>query len=206
MRPGRKRAVRQGILRTIPFAAAAILSLLLFYAGVNEGDLTRELLIFLIFGLLCVTVFFGMLSKIPYRVDDVIHDILRSAGYTLGGPYRVNIMVLEGEKEHQYFSITHSFRMSDPSGFRQKLRGNIEGAGTAYFENTVVYITGDKIDHKIDPYPEHIWSAPINGSVRAVLNIDCNVKVLKAAQVAEVKGNIGFIARLVEGYWELRDE
>lgn len=210
----RRRAIGIGLLRTTPFIAAGVLSLILHYSAQETFQFRwdREPMIFFVFILLCWTVFYAVSHRLPFTTDDIIEDLLVAAGRAYGGGYRLNIMCLISLDPafNSYFKITHSFNIADISVYRQNIKEDIPGAGQAYKYNRTTYITGQDLRSDLDPYPKHIWSTPIRhltgksvGLPIAVLNVDCNHADSKTdAEIQSTKTSIEKLARLIEDYHE----
>lgn len=211
----RSRAIGSSLLRTTPFIAAGVFALILYYLAQTPFAFhwERDPFLFLVFFLLCWTVFYAVSHQLPYTKDTVINDLLSASGRAFGEGYRVNLMRLvpHGDPFKSYFQITHSFKIEDPSIYHQEIKQDIPGAGEAFRDNKTIYVTGKRLRSDIDPYPKHLWSTPVLGRGRgqsgqpiAVLNVDCGCRnSLSDSKIESTKTSIEKIARLIEEYIEL---
>lgn len=212
IRVGRKqKSIGIGLLKTIPFIAAGILALILFYSQDNHMfDRERELIILIIFFFLSLTVFFAVSRQLPYSTRDVIDDLLVATLYQLGGEYRINIMKLVKVGFYEgYFKMVFAHGYRNPRRYRRKITMHIRGASSAYNDKdgNVFYLPYNRLDHDIDPEIKHLWSVAIKdrhtNSV-AVLNIDNTIDHHLSQDIIQKNmGGIKDLAELIETYWEI---
>ena len=206
-RRGRPAAI--GLLRTAPFIAAGILSMVLFYSQATQTfEWGRDSMILLIFGFLCWTVFFSVSQQLPYSKKNIIDDLLVSALFYLGPKYRINIMELKTSEHNafdSFFKITYGHGYNDPSKYKEKITMDMPGASQSYKDREVNYLSHSGLRTDIDPEVKHLWSAPIKnrrGDSVAVINVD-NIADddLPDDIISANKKSIEQLADLISFYW-----
>lgn len=208
--PKRRKPLAVGLLRTTPFLAAGILSLLLFYSQAGYSwDWNREPLVIFIFSLLCWTVFFTVSQQLPYSKKNVIDDILLSAHYQLGNGFRTNIMELghsDDDPFKSYFKMTFGHGYADPGKYKEKISLEHPGAPQAWKEKKLIYLDQASLDSGIDPDVKHLWSFPIldrRGDSIAVINIDYTSEALDDVYKNRISNSIKQLSDLIAYYWEI---
>ena len=206
----RRKSFWRGLVRTAPFIAAGILSLVLFYwqlEGEPKSIWDRGLSIGLIFFFLCVTVFFAVSQQLPYSKKNIIEDLLDATLYQLGGNYRINIMILVTGESHAHFKIEHARGYRDISQYKKKVDMDTPGVSTAWKSDETIYLSYDQLCVNIDKELKQLWSVAIKGrrgqSV-AVLNID---DIINENASEDTQKHISVasqqLAQLIGYYWEI---
>ncbi len=208
----RQKSIGRGLLRTTPFIAAGVLSLVLFYSQTNQTfDWEWDGMIVLVFLFLCWTVFFTVSQRLPYSKKNIIDDLLISSLYHLGPKeHRINIMELRTSVHNafeSFFEITFGHGYNDPSKYKGKITMDIPGASQAYKDRIVVYLPQARLRSDLDPEVKHLWSAPIKnrrGDSVAVMNID-NIEddTLPQETIDHTSTAIEQVAVIISYYWEI---
>ncbi len=197
-----------GMLRTTPFIMAGILSLVLFYAqsGVSF-DWNRDLMVGLIFFLLCVTVYFTVSQQLPYSKKNIIEDLLEATLYQLGQNYRINIMELVTEERYAYFRISYGRGYRDTSKYKKQIYMGIPGASEAWEKGGPIYRQRSELRTDVDNDVKHLWSVAIKGrrgQAVAVLNIDNTIDEQIDENTKEHILNSSLrLSELIGYYWEI---
>ena len=130
-----------GLLRTAPFIAAGVLSMVFFYSSNSQTfDWERDSIIFLIFSLLCTTVFFAVSQQLPYSKKNIIDDLLISSLYHLGAKFGINIMELNSSEHNafdSFFKITYGHGYKDPSTEHAKTTAHLPDISYQQIEKKV---------------------------------------------------------------------
>ena len=198
-----------GLLRTAPFIAAGILSMVLFYSQATQNfDWQGDTVILLIFVFLCWTVFFAVSQQLPYSKKNIIDDLLVSALFYLGSKYRINIMELKTSEHNafdSFFKISYGHGYNDPYKYKEKITMDMPGASQAYKDREVKYLSRSELRVDIDQEIKHLWSAPIKnrrGDSVAVINVDNIADDDLPNDIIEAnKKSIEQLADLISFYW-----
>lgn len=199
------------MLRTAPFVAAGVLSMVLFYSETGHTfDWEQDSMLIMIFLMLCWTVFYAVSQQLPYSKKNIIDDLLVSSLFQLGPRYRINIMELRSPERiifDAYFEITYGHGYNDPAKYKEQITFDVPGASQAYKDRTVIYLDQSQLNSEIDSDVKHLWSAAIKnrrGESVAVLNLD-NIAddTLSTEIIKHNKKSIEQLADLIRFYWEL---
>ena len=173
--PKRRRPLAAGLLRTAPFIAAGVLSLILFYSQENQTLVWDQVApVVLIFAFLSWTVFYSVSQQLPYTKKNIIDDLLISSLFHLGPTYRINIMELRTSEHNafdSFFEITYGHGYNDPAIYKEKITMRVPGASQAYETREVIYIFGSQLRSDLDPDIKHLWSAPITSTAQKILKL-----------------------------------
>lgn len=208
--PRKKKPLAMGLLRTTPFFAAGILSLMLFYSQSGfSWDWNREPLVIFIFLLLSWTVFYAVSQQLPYSKKNIIDDLALSAFYQLGAGYRVNIMELghsDDDPFKSYFKMSYGHGYADPSRYKEKITLEHKGAPQAWKTKDLIYLDSTELDPTIDAAVKHLWSYPVldrRGESIAVVNIDCSNDAISDDEKNKLCNSIKQLSDLIAYYWEI---
>lgn len=208
--PRKRKPLAIGLLRTTPFFAAGVLSLMLFYSQMGfSWSWNREPLVIFIFLLLSWTVFYSVSQQLPYSKKNIIDDLALSAFYQLGTGFRINIMELGHSDDNpfkSYFTMTYGHGYADPSKYKEKISLGHKGAPQAWDAKGLIYLDGSALDTNIDSAVKHLWSYPIldrRGEPIAVINIDYSIETIDADTKNKLDESIRQLADLIAYYWEI---
>lgn len=197
-----------GLVRTVPFMSAGILSFILFYSqDTVTPDWDRDAILVLIFAFLSATVFITVSQQLPYSKKNIIDDLLDATRYQLGKHYRINLMILITGNGSAYFKITHGSGYEDKSKYKKQLDMGIPGASEAWGNVGPFYHPKTELRESVDPEVKHLWSVGVKGrqgKIVAVLNVD-NIKDDKILDntINHIKDSSIQLADIIAYYWEI---
>lgn len=207
----RHKPIAVGLLKTLPFVAAGILSMVFFYS--QSGVLfvfERDSIILFIFFFLSITVFFAVSHQLPYSKKNIIEDLLATTLSNLGDSYRINVVQLishPADAFDSYFKMKYSLGYKDPLKYKDKIKLEAPGVSHAWKKREVKYLPKDQLCEDIDQEVKHLWSAPIlnrRGLPLAIINID-NIldDTLSQVQINHNLKALDELTELVGYYWRL---